>query len=140
MVQKKLPLKTSSTINAEEKISESTKAIVEDELNQDYDKLFKDISEVRRITPEHVLNDIVNVQPMDGDLFINLFELAKKRYDKMLKERGIEPFLISDLIEGVQPMTDEEFKKFSKNSLFKINHINKDDENQKPIYCYHHHD
>lgn len=30
-------------------------------------------------------------------------------------------------------MTDEEFKKFSKNSLFKINHINKDDENQKPM-------
>lgn len=93
MVQKKLPLKTSSTIKAEEKIYESSKAIVEDELNQEYDKLFKDISEVRRITPEHVLNDIVNVQPM----------------------------------------ADEEFKKFSKNSLFKINHINKDDENQKPI-------
>lgn len=89
MVQKKLPLKTSSTIKAEDKIYESTKAIVEDELNQDFDKLFKD--------------------------------------------SGIEPFLISDLIEGVQPMTDEEFKKFSKNSLFKINHINKDDENQKPI-------
>lgn len=101
MVQKKLPLKTSSTIKAEDKIYESTKAIVEDELNQDFDKLFKDISEVRRITPEHVLNDIVNVQPMDADLFKNLFELAKKRYDKMLKERGIEPFLISDLIEGV---------------------------------------
>lgn len=67
-----------------------------------------DIDQIRRITPEMIARDIVNVQPMDGDIFNNLFELAKH-----IKERSEnpEPFLISEHIPNVEPMSMEEFNK-----------------------------
>lgn len=67
-----------------------------------------DIDQIRRITPEMIARDIVNVQPMDGDIFNNLFELANH-----IKERSEnpEPFLISEHIPNVEPMSMEEFNK-----------------------------
>lgn len=111
MEQKQLHLKTSNTINAEEDVIKLATSIVENELEQQYNDLFKDIPKFKLPILSKIAEEISSVQPMDGDLFKNLFNAAKKR-DEKLKELGIKPkhHCISDYIQGVKPMTDEEYK------------------------------